>query len=131
MRHTIVPPEMELLHSTFHYAPGVLIGNYLHIAGQVGRSNDLVVYDDPEAQFVAAWENLGHVLRSAGGDYANLVDIVSYHIEIATHLHLFKAVRDRYLPPGMPAPPTWTAIGVSGLAKPGLIVEIKALAWIG
>lgn len=64
-RRTIIPPGMENIHDTYHYAPGILVGDTLHISGQVGRDETLTVVEGTEAQFVQAFENVGRVLAAA------------------------------------------------------------------
>lgn len=123
-RKSIVPDSMKIISERFHYSPGVLVGNVLHIAGQVGRNDDLSVIADTEAQYVRAFENVGKVLTAAGGGFADVVDLVTYHTEMRD-LALFMKVKERYITKDFPA---WTAIGTSALAMPGLSVEIKATA---
>lgn len=123
----VIPRDMKVINERFHYSPGVLVGGggkTLYIAGQVGRDNQLNVIADPEAQIVAAFDNLGRVLREAGADFGNIIDLVTYHTDMRD-LGLFIQVKDRYFDKDFP---TWTAIGTSALAMPGLIVEIKATA---
>ena len=43
-------------------------------------------------------------------------------------LALFMEVKDRYFTNRYP---TWTGVGVTALAMPGLEVEIKCTAWLG
>lgn len=121
----IVPTEMRLIPERIGYAPGIKIGGLLFCSGQIGRTPDLEVIVDPEAQFVAAWENLGAVLREAGCSFDDIVELTTYHVDIADHLQLYKDVRDRFLPK---ARSTWTAIGVSALAHPALLLELKCIA---
>jgi enamine deaminase RidA (YjgF/YER057c/UK114 family) len=52
------------------------------------------------------------------------VDLVTYHTDMRD-LMRFMEVKNRYFTKDYPA---WTAIGVSALAMPGLLVEIKATA---
>jgi enamine deaminase RidA (YjgF/YER057c/UK114 family) len=83
--------------------------------------------DDPEQQIVLAFENLGEILAEAGGGFTDLVDITTYHTSMAD-LALFSDVKMRYI---VDDPfPAWTAIGVMELARPGLIVEIRAIAHV-
>jgi len=116
---------MKLIPERIGYAPGVKIGGFLFCSGQIGRTSDLEVVVDPEAQFVAAWENLGAVLREGGCTFDDIVELTTYHVDIADHLQLYKDVRDRFLPK---AHSTWTAIGVSALAHPALLLELKCIA---
>lgn len=112
----------------FGYAPGLRAGGLLFMAGQVGRIGPEQVVEEPEAQFTLAWENVRTVVEEAGGTLRDIVDVVTYHVGLREHLALYKTVRDRFMQGH--APP-WTAIGVSELSRPGLILEIKATAWLG
>lgn len=123
-RKNIVPKEMELIKQRFHYNPGVRAGNLLFIAGQVGRDENLNVIEGKEAQFVQAFENVKKVLSAAGATFDDVVDMVTYHTDMRD-LQLFITVKDRYYTGEYPA---WTGIGVTSLAMPGLMVEIKCVA---
>ena len=124
-RQLIVPPSMKRILEVAGYAPGVKVGPILFCAGQVGRTADLQVIADPEAQFAACWENLRVVLAEAGYGFGDVVDMTTYHVSMSEHFPVFRMVKDRVFPRGMCA---WTAIGVSELARPGLLVEIKCVA---
>ena len=123
-RKDIIPPGMEIIFERFHYAPGVLVGDTLHIAGQVGRNERLEVVNGTEAQFVQAFENVKKVLDAAGAGFDDVVEMVTYHVDMRD-LALFMQVKDRYFTGRYPA---WTGIGVTALAMPGLVVEIKCVA---
>jgi enamine deaminase RidA (YjgF/YER057c/UK114 family) len=129
-RQLIVPERMTRNYRDFGYAPAIRTGPFLHIAGQVGRNEDFELVSDPRGQIRQAWDNLGAVLEAAGAERAHLVDIVTYHVDLADHLAVFKEERDRFLGPELATRPCWTAIGVSSLSRPGMIVEIKASAFI-
>ena len=123
-RKDIIPAGMELIFERFHYAPGVLADDTLYIAGQVGRDADLNVVEQTEAQFAQAFENVSKVLQAAGAGFDDVVEMVTYHVDMRD-LPLFMQVKDRYFTNRFPA---WTGIGVSALAMPGLVVEIKCTA---
>jgi enamine deaminase RidA (YjgF/YER057c/UK114 family) len=125
-RTSIVPHEMQNLAERFHYSPGVKAGNLLFIAGQVGRDENLRVIEGQEAQFVQAFENVKKVLTAAGATFDDVVEMVSYHVDMRD-LQLFIQVRDRYVT-NKERYPAWTAIGVTALAMPGLLAEIKCTA---
>ena len=80
---------------------------------------------DPRAQFETAFEALAVILEAAGARLADIVEITSYHVDMARHMETFVAVRDRYLAEPWPA---WTAIGVAELAVPGGLLELRAIA---
>lgn len=124
-RQIIVPDTMKLLAERAGYAPAVKVGTTLYCAGQVGRTADLVVIEDPEQQFLAAWENLRQVLAAGGCGFEDVVEMTTYHIDMNQHMPLFRQVKDSLFPRSTCA---WTCIGVSELAKPGLLVEIKCIA---
>ena len=124
-RQLIVPPSMTLLAERAGYAPAVKVGNTVYCAGQVGRTDELEVVTDPEQQFQRAWENLRTVLTAAGCTFEDVVEMTTYHVDMQRHMALFRTVKDAVFPRGICA---WTCIGVSELARPGLLVEIKCVA---
>ena len=126
-RSDVVPEAMRVLNQRFHYNPGVRVGDFLFIAGQVGRDRDLNVVVGKEAQFNQAFENVKLILEEAGASFDDVVEMVTYHTDMRD-LELFMKVKDRYFVDRFP---TWTGIGVSALAMPGLEVEIKCTAWLG
>jgi enamine deaminase RidA (YjgF/YER057c/UK114 family) len=124
-RQIIVPDTLQLLAERAGYAPAVKVGKTLYCAGQVGRAPDLTVMEDPELQFLAAWENLRIVLDAGGCGFEDVVDMTTYHLDMQRYMPLFRSVKDRVFPRNTCA---WTCIGVSELARPGLLVEIKCVA---
>jgi enamine deaminase RidA (YjgF/YER057c/UK114 family) len=124
-REVIVPPTMQAIVERAGYAPAVKVGATVFCAGQVGRTDNLEVIADPEAQFLACWENLRVVLQAAGCAFEDVVDMTTYHVQMSTHMPVFRDVKNRVFPRGTCA---WTTIGVSELAHPGLLVEIKCVA---
>lgn len=124
-RRIILPDAMKTLADRAGYAPAVKVGNTVYCAGQVGRTAELEVIADPHAQFAAAWENLRLVLAEAGCTFDDVVEMTTYHVDMSSHMAVFRAVKDSTFPRGLCA---WTCVGVSELARPGLLVEIKCIA---
>lgn len=124
-RQIIIPEAMRPLVERAGYAPAVKVGDTLFCAGQVGRTPDLQVIEDPEQQFISAWENLAQVLEAGGCTFEDVVDMTTYHVDMSQHMAVFREVKNRMFPKGHCA---WTCIGVSELAHPGLLVEIKCVA---
>jgi len=124
-REIIIPPAMQPIVERAGYAPAVKVGDTLYCAGQVGRTADLQVIEDPEQQFLAAWENLRVVLEAGGCTFEDIVDMTTYHVDMSRHMAVFREVKNRVFPRGLCA---WTCIGVSELAHPGILVEIKCVA---
>lgn len=109
------------------YLPGLRVGNFLFLAGQVGRSPDLGIVTDPKAQFEACFENLRTVLAAAGCTFADIVDMTTYHVDMDRHWPAFREVKNRLLPRGTFP---WTAVGVTALADPAFLLEVKATACV-
>ncbi|MGO4329525.1 RidA family protein [Cupriavidus sp. 2TAF22] len=124
-RDVLVPPTLQPIIERAGYAPALKVGSTVYCAGQVGRTADLEVIADPEAQFLACWENLRVLLEAAGCTFEDVVDMTTYHVQMRQHMPLFREVKNQVFPRGTCA---WTAIGVSELAHPGLLVEIKCVA---
>ena len=124
-RQPIIPPGMETIYDSIHYAPAVRVGDTLYISGQIGRNERMELVADKEAQFVQTFENLKKVLEAAGACFADVVDVTSFHTDMRD-LPLYMKVRDRYFTDNYPA---WTAIGAAQLCgAPGYFLEVKAVA---
>ena len=125
----LVPEGFAHSSARLNYSPGVLVegGRLVFCSGQVGRAADGEVISDPIEQYVAAFENVRLVLAEAEASFADVVELMTFHTTF-DGFDLFVAVKDRYVTD--PAYPAWTAIGVSALALPGLLAEIRATAVI-
>ena len=109
----------------FKYSPAVSAGGLVFVAGQVGIRPDGSIPDDVEEQVDLAFRRLGTILQHQGLGFDDLVELVSYHVRIDEQLAVFREVKDRYVTEEFPA---WTILGVAALARPDLLVEIKATA---
>jgi enamine deaminase RidA (YjgF/YER057c/UK114 family) len=121
----IVPESMRRSYEAFQFAPATRAGDLLILSGQIGVGPDGKAIADIEAQFVRAFEQVGEILREAGLSFADVVDLHTFHVGLQSHLAAFMQVKARYIAEPFPS---WTAIGVSELALPGVAVEIKATA---
>lgn len=127
-RRLIIPKGLEAVYETFHYAPGILVGDTLYISGQVGRDKDLNVIEGAEAQYEQAFQNVGLVLEAAGATFDDVVELETWFLDTMADLKTFMAVKDRYF---VKKYPTWTGFAVRGFSTPGLLVEIKCTAVLG
>jgi len=109
----------------FKYAPAVRAGGLVFIAGQVGIRPDGTVPDTAEEQIRLAFQRLGAILEHEGLGFGDLVELVSYHVRIDEQLTKFREIKDAFITADFPA---WTIIGVAALARPTLLIEIKAVA---
>lgn len=124
-REIIIPEEMREIVARAGYAPAVNVGDTIYVVGQVGRTKNLQVIKDPQEQFRAMWENLRIVLKAANCTFEDVVEMTSYHVEMSKHMDIFRRVKNEVFPKGTNA---WTCVGVSELAHPGLLAEVKCVA---
>jgi enamine deaminase RidA (YjgF/YER057c/UK114 family) len=110
----------------FGYSAAVRAGDFIYVAGQIGLNPDGSMPEDDDTQIVNAFDRLNIVLEAAGASLDDIVELVSYHVGLQRHLMRFVEIKSRYLK----APfPTWTILEIAGLARPGLVIEIKAVAY--
>lgn len=124
-KNVVIPPGMEPYYNQFHFAPAVKDGDRLYCSGVIGIGADGKPSADPETQFTQAFESLQAVLTAAGTSFKDVIDMTTFHVGLQQHLPTFMKVKDRYLQAPYPA---WTAIGITELALPGALVEIKVIA---
>ncbi len=110
----------------FGYSQSVCVCDLVILAGQMPCDAEakIVGEGDIKAQTRKVFENMKAVLAAAGLTLDDVVEIVSYHTNMAD-LGGMNEVKAQFLPGNFPA---WTAIGVTGLALPGQMIEIKATA---
>lgn len=124
----VIPKGMELYYDQYHFAPAVKDGNRLYCSGVIGVGADGKPPADPATQFTQAFEMLKSVLTTAGVSFSDVIEMTTFHVGLQANLTTFMKVKDRYLQ----APyPSWTAIGITELALPGGLVEIKVIARLG
>lgn len=124
-KQAIIPKGSEALYERLHFAPAIRSADWVYCSGDLGSDASGGVPDDPEQQFTNVFENLTRTLEAAGVTLADVVEMTSYHVGLQEHMRLFMKVKDRYIAETYPA---WTAIGVSELAVPGALVEVRVVA---
>jgi reactive intermediate/imine deaminase len=107
---------------------GVKIGNLLFISGQIALDpNGKVVGEgDLKAQSHKVYENIEAILDQAGGTFENIVKVTAYLTDM-TRYGQYNEVRGKFFKDLRPAS---TTVEVKGLAFPGLLVEVEAVAFI-
>lgn len=127
-KEVVIPKGMENYYEQYHFAPAVKDGNRLYCSGVIGVGADGKPPADPETQFTQAFESLKSVLTTAGVTFDEVIEMTTFHVGLQKHLPTFMKVKDRYM--NLPYP-AWTAIGITELALPGGLVEIKVIARLG
>ncbi|MEM1212218.1 MAG: Rid family hydrolase [Planctomycetota bacterium] len=113
------------MYAAFAYPPGVVAsGRFAFISGQVGFEDDGSVSEDPETQINRAFANLGKVLEAIPAAPRQVVDLTTLHRGMEVTLPLVSAAKAEFFGGWEPA---WTVIGVSELALPALVFEVRAV----
>jgi len=124
------PPTIGRPSGYTHVVEATTPGRIVYIAGQLGldiNNNIVGAAGDFRAQAEQTFINLKNALAAAGAGFEHVVKLNNYLIDIA-HLGIFREVRDRHIDTS--APPASTTIAISGLARPGALIEIEAIAMV-
>lgn len=128
VRQIVNPPGSEFTYDTYHFAQANRVGDLIWVSGQVGVDADMAPAAGMAAQARLAFQSLGDVLKAAGAELRDVVELTTFHIDLHSEMEAFMAVKDEFFPDRFPA---WTAVGTPQLALPGLLVEVRATAVAG
>lgn len=121
------PPGLVVSPAFSHVAIVPAGATTIYVGGQNGvDAEGLVVSDDVAEQSVRAVDNAGVALEAAG---ASLADVVQWTVLIAADADIraaYGAIAPKLATSG--APPLVTAARVAGLAVPGALIEVSAVA---
>ena len=120
------PPTVAKPASSYHQAVEVAPNaRWLYISGQVGFTPEgKVAAPDLEGQAEQCWRNIKAVLGDAGMGVEHLVKCTHF-LTRAEDVVAYGKVRARHLGEARPAS---TLLVISALARPGLLVEVEAIA---
>jgi enamine deaminase RidA (YjgF/YER057c/UK114 family) len=121
------PHIWPFVHGTVVEGPCRLV----FLAGQIaydrhGQGRRLVGQGDPAAQVRQAIENIRTLLRQAGGDLQHVVELTAYLTDVADAEAMGRVAQEYFRDPL----PAMSLIGVKQLARPELLVELRAIAAI-
>lgn len=127
MEHHVAPPGLAPGNGYSHAVAAT--GRFVAISGQVAIDADgaVVGAGDAGAQAVQVFENLGRALAAAGASFGEVIKLGVYCTDVAI-LPRVREIRDRYIDTFRP--PASTAVAVTALIRPELMLEIDALAVI-
>ncbi len=109
------------------YSHGVEIppgARVLHLAGQIGIAPDGKLPTDFEGQANQCWKNIKAILAEAGMGVEDLVKCTHF-LTRAEDVPAYGKIRSQHLGEARPAS---TLLVISALARPGMLVEVEAIA---
>jgi enamine deaminase RidA (YjgF/YER057c/UK114 family) len=127
-RALINPGSTRAMYDNFHFSQAVRAGDMVWVSGQVGIDAQMRPGNGLSEQARLALTSLKTVMEAAGAQLSDVVELVTFHIDLRGGSRAFAAVKDEFFPNNYPA---WTAVGVTQLALPELLVEIRAVAVVG
>lgn len=108
-----------------NYSHGTLVGKTLYVSGQLPLdTGGALVPGDAEAQAEQCYRNIEAIVEHFGGGMDDIVKIGQFITDLE-YRPLVARPRDRYF--GTPGPAS-TLLVIKGLAVPGALVEIEAIA---
>jgi enamine deaminase RidA (YjgF/YER057c/UK114 family) len=123
-REVFLPANRHALYEMHGYSAAVRAGDLLFVSGQVGSREDGSPEPEFDKQVALAFRNLEAALAAAGAGFDDVVDVTTFHTDLANQIAAIMDVKSRIF---RDAPyPTWTAVGVNWLA--GFDFEIKVVA---
>ena len=107
------------------YSPGILAGDTLYLAGQLGRdpATTKIVPGGIEAETRQTLTNLREVLREAGMDFGDVVTVTAYLVDFK-EFDAYNKVYREFFPKD---PPARATVGVATLNQGGRI-ELQMIA---
>jgi 2-iminobutanoate/2-iminopropanoate deaminase len=107
------------------YSPGILVGDTLYLAGQLGRdpASTKLVPGGIEAETRQTLTNVREVLREAGMDFGDVVNVTAFIADFKDFDGYNKVYRE-YFPKD---PPARATVGVAALNQGGRI-ELQMIA---
>ena len=107
------------------YSPGILAGDTLYLAGQLGRdpATAKIVAGGIEAETRQTLTNIREVLREAGMDFGDVVNVTAYIVDFRDFDAYNKVYRE-FFPKD---PPARATVGVAALNQGGR-VELQMIA---
>ena len=127
-KQTLINPEgTEFIYNTLKFSQAIRVDNTVRVSGQVGMDEKGAVGKTIEEQARTAFQNLKKTLNVAGASMDDIVELVTYHTSMKD-MKIFGKVKSEFITDNYPA---WTAVGVTELVLPQLMIEIRATAVVG
>lgn len=113
--------------SRYTFSPAVRAGNLIFLSGTTATDDagNIVGPGDIVAQTRRIFEKFALILESAGASLANIVETTDYFLSLDEYQKTAALRRELFKGPPWPAA---TGVVVSGLIRPGALIEIKGVA---
>ncbi len=111
----------------YSHVVGLPAGRLVLTSGQVAMGTDGTVPEGWEAQTRLVFENLGRALAAQGAGWPDVVKL-TYFVTSVDEITTVRSVRDEFV--DTERPPASSLVQVAGLFRPGLLVEVEAVAWL-
>ncbi|PWN72283.1 hypothetical protein C1631_006705 [Chryseobacterium phosphatilyticum] len=112
----------------YGYAQAVKKGNTVWISGQLGHNKEGELLEGMEAQMKQTYTNIKELLSRYDMTMENVVEEVIYAMDMTAAFEVRKNFKTEFY--DNPKTVASTMIGVSGLALPEQLVEIKIIATV-
>ncbi|HYF20707.1 MAG TPA: RidA family protein [Ramlibacter sp.] len=111
------------------FSAAVRAGPFLYLSGMTALDADRrIVGDDLASQARFIYSKMGRVLAEAGATFADVVETVEYVTTFEGYDRTAAVRREVFGDGPFPAA---TGVKVGELVRPGALIEIKAVAWLG
>ena len=109
-----------------HFPNAVRVGDLIYTSGHVAmdEAGNVAAPGDCAAQADLIYQRLSELLEQAGSDMQNVVKITAF-LTRADDYPEYNAARHRWFPEN---PPASSSVIVAELVRPGLVLEIEAVA---
>ncbi|TRW17184.1 RidA family protein [Glacieibacterium frigidum] len=123
--NVIMPTDPRALaqQQQYGYAGAVIAGDTIYLSGVI--AGPAATPADMEPAYERAFAQIPAILKRSGASWDDVVDMTTYHTDLAGQAAAISAVKNRYVKAPFPA---WTAIQISKLFEPSGITEIKVVA---
>jgi enamine deaminase RidA (YjgF/YER057c/UK114 family) len=111
------------------FSPAIRAGDLLFISAQDAcQANGEVLHPgDAIGQSRVAFQRIGEILEAAGGTFNDVVDVLAVFLDVRDAENTLEVARE-FLRKDFPA---WTFMGTQGFQRPGVLVQVHAVAHLG
>ena len=127
MRDAIITPQWQEFFNATGIPAAVRVGETVRLTGHTGTRPDGSFSADPAEQLRQTFANVADTLAAAGGTWADVEEITSFHVGLRAQGDLVLEVAGEFLSQPFPA---WSAVGVTELYEPEAMVELRVVATI-